>query len=264
VPAALERIRWGIHHREATRAREGVERLLSYPEGGAWRDSLETLLHGAAGAWGGEAAVSLLDAAPEAAWDRTERGRVRLARTRLLHDAGSLARAREEAWAVASGIGPSAAEARLLLARWHLAAARDLVDAREVIPILLPAEEDSRVADLLGWVSGMLELADPGREDPLSLFAAGELARDELGAPALARGLFLAYADGQPEAPWVPKALLAALDVSGVEEDRAWIRRRLGERAGSPYVLAARGSQAPGLHVLEKELSRRIRELRAP
>lgn len=264
VPAALERIRWGIHHREAARAREGVERLLSYPEGGAWRDSLETLLHGAAEAWGVDESMSLLDAAPEAAWDRTERGRVRVARARLLHEAGAAARARDEAWDVASGIGPAAAEARLLLARWELAAARDLVDAREVVPILLPAEEDPRVAGFLARLAGMLDLADPGREDPLSLFAAGEVARDELGAPGLARGLFLAYADGVPEAPWVPKALLAALDVSGAEEDRAWIRGRLEGRAGSPYVLAARGSDAPGLHVLEEELSRRIRELRTP
>lgn len=261
VPAALERIRWGIRHRSQARTREGVERLLSYPEGGARRDSLEVLMDGAARAWGPEEAASLLEAAPRSSWDRTERGRIRLVRARLLHRAGEVLGAEEEARGVASGIGVSAAEARLMLARWRLAGAGDLVDVRGVVPLLLPAEGHPDVARLLERVTRLVELADEGLDDPLALFAAGEIARDELGAPGLARGLFLAYADGVPQAPWSPKALLAALDVSGVEEDRAWIRGRLETRASSPYVLAARGAPAPGLDVLEQELARRLEEL---
>lgn len=261
VPAALERIAWGIRHRVPARAREGVDRLLSYPEGGARRDSLETLMERAVEAWGPEEAVTLLEAAPRSAWDRTERGRIRLARARLLLRAGEDLRAEEEARSVASGIGESAAEARLLLARWRLAAAGDLVDARAVVPVLLPAEGDPRVADLLGRVTAVVGLADQGLDDPLALFAAGEMARDELGAPELARGLFLAYADGDPGAPWSAKALLAALDVTGAEDDRAWIRGRLETRGASPYVRAARGDPAPGLDDLEAELARRLEEL---
>ncbi len=261
VPAALERIGWGLRHREPVRTREGVERLLSYPEGGARRDSLETLMGRAARIWGATGAAALLDSAEVAAWDRSERGRIRLVRARLLREGGDRLAADGEARAVASGIGPSAAEARLLLARWTLADARSLADVRAVVPLLLPAEADPRVEAVLGRVVRLTELADQGLDDPLGLFAAGELARDDLGAPVLARGLFLAYADGAPDAPWTPKALLAALDVSHDEADRSWIRGRLEARTSSPYVLAARGMPAPGLEELESDLERRLAEL---
>ena len=94
------------------------------------------------------------------------------------------------------------------------------------------------------------------------LIAAAELARDDLGAPELARGLFLAYADAAPSEPWVPKALLAALGVSGDEEGRGWLRARLEGWPDSPYVLAARGEPALGLEALEEELARRLEPLR--
>lgn len=263
VPAALERIGWGIHHRSLPRTREGVARLLSYPEGGARRDSLEVLLRGADEVWGTRETVALLDSASEAAWDRTARGRVRLLRARMLRETGDAEAARAEAGAVASGFGAAAAEARIFLARWRLAEAADLVDARAAVPLLLPAEGDPRAEALLGRVTEMIALADRGIDEPLALFAAGEIARDELGALGLARGLFLAYADGVPRAPWSSKALLAALDVSGAEGDRAWIRGRLEARAESPYVLAARGESAPGLEALEGELARRLGALRS-
>ena len=86
-----------------------------------------------------------------------------------------------------------------------------------------------------------------GLTDPLAWFAAAEIARDDLEARLLARGLFLAYADADPGDPWVPKALLAALAVASDDTDRAWLLGRLETHAVSPYVLAARGEPAPGL-----------------
>lgn len=46
---------------------------------------------------------------------------------------------------------------------------------------------------------------------------AAETARDELGVPRLARHMFVAYADAEPEAPWAPKAILAAMDITELD-----------------------------------------------
>jgi len=144
------------------------------------------------------------------------------------------------------------------LAAWQLGEARALLEIRDVLSVLLPGVEDERVARLVEHVQGMMYLTEQGFSDPLAWFAAAEMARDDLGAPELARGLFLAYADAAPGEPWVPKALLAALAVSEREGDRAWLRGRLEGEAGSPYVLAARGEPALGLEALEEELARRL------
>ncbi|HSW29304.1 MAG TPA: hypothetical protein VLH75_07400, partial [Longimicrobiales bacterium] len=155
-----------------------------------------------------------------------------------------------------------AADARLELAAWQVARARDLVEVRYALPLLLPSVGTPAVARRVERLQGMIGLAERGFEEPLAWFAAGEVARDDLGAPALARGLFLAYADGAPSDPWVPKALLAALGVSDDEADREWLRGRLEGRGDSPYVLAARGEPALGLEALEEELARRLEPMR--
>ncbi|HET9949297.1 MAG TPA: hypothetical protein VFQ22_10285, partial [Longimicrobiales bacterium] len=83
-------------------------------------------------------------------------------------------------------------------------------------------------------------------------------------APVLARGLFLAYADSEPDAPWAAKALLAALAVTPWEEDRAWLRGRLEVHRHSPYVLAARGGSSEGVEALDRELQVRLDEIGGP
>ena len=100
-----------------------------------------------------------------------------------------------------------------------------------------------------------------GLDESLGWFAAGEVARERLDANYLARGLFLAYADGAREEPWAPKALLAALEASPDEGDRAWLRGRLEAYGDSPYVLASHGGSAAGFGLLEEELEVRLREL---
>ena len=108
----------------------------------------------------------------------------------------------------------------------------------------------------------MFALAERGYDEPLAWFAAGEVARDDLGAFALARGLFLTYAEAAPSDPWVPKAILAALGMTDDEADRARLRRRLEGWRASPYVLAAWGEPALGLEALEEELARRLDQMR--
>lgn len=262
IAAALERLRWGVALGDGGRAREGIRRLFANPAAGEVGDTMAALVRRAGESWGWAEAARLLEGAASARWDRAARGRIRIERARLLAAAGEPIAARAEASAVASGVGPAAAEARLLLARWHLKGARALVELDEAVRFLLPAEGDPRAAALLQAVQSVSALAEEGLEEPLAWFAAAEMARDRLGAPLLARGLFLAYADAARDEPWSVKALLAALEVSPSEGDRAWLRGRLEGREESPYVLAARGAPAPGFERLEEELARRLDEMR--
>lgn len=262
VDAALTRVLWGIRTDNRARAREGMVVLLSTGEAGSRVDTVAALAGAAAGAWGPGVAAGLLAAADSARWEPTPRGKIRLARAVLLREAGDTAGAEAEVRRVAGGIGPAAAEARLELSGWILGPARDLVEARSALAVLLPGIADPRVAGRVEEIQTLTALEEMGFDDPLAWFAAGELARDGLGAPALARGLFLAYADAAPAEPWVAKALLAALAVSPDEGDRAWLRSRLEGRADNPYVLAARGETALGLEELEEELARRFQQMR--
>ena len=59
----------------------------------------------------------------------------------------------------------------------------------------------------------------------------------------------------------MPKSLLAALEVSKEEGDRAWLRGRLEGHRESPYVLAAHGGTSAGFGELEEELQLRLKEL---
>jgi tetratricopeptide (TPR) repeat protein len=261
LDAALERVSWGVKLDDRGRAAEGVNRLLTYGEAGQRVDTVLALAERAAARWGPDVAAAFLAGADSARWQRNPRGLIRLGRARLLRATGDTAAAHEEVRRVANGYGASAAEARMELARAQLGQARDLLDARDALPILLPAVSSPEVARMVEGLEEVDRLVERGLADPLAWFAAGELARDRLAAPELARGLFLAYADQTPSDPWAPKALLAALDVTSDEGGRAWLRGRLEGRAESPYVLAARGEPAPGLEVLEEELARRLQEM---
>jgi hypothetical protein len=258
IPSALERLRWAIALDEPGRAREGVNRLLAEGDAGQNPDTLAALIRRAADRWGHEVAAGLLVGADSAAWRRTARGMIRLTRAAMDRQAGDTARAEREIRRIADGFGEAAAEARIELARWQLAQARDLVDALGAERVLLPVQQDSTAARLLGDLRRLGSLAQVGLTEPLGWFAAGEVARERLEAHGLARGLYLAYADSGSEDPWVSKALLAALELTPDEGGRAWLRGRLEARAESPYVLASRGEPAPGIEALEEELARRL------
>lgn len=262
VEAGLERLASSLRHGERARARAALEALLAAPAAGERFDTIASLLRAASSRWGPSEAAGLLARADTVRWDQPFRGRILLERAHLLREAGDTLAALEEAGGVASARGEAGAEARLLLAMWRLSVARDLGAAASVRPVLLPAEAHARVGDMLEAVGLVERLAGLGLDAPLAWFAAAEVARDRLGSPVLARGFFLAYADIDPSSPWAPKALLAALDVSPDEPDRAWLRGRLEAHRDSPYVLAARGGSPDGFEALEEELDVQLREIR--
>jgi len=263
LSAALEKVRWAVTLGDTVRVREGMSRVLSYREGGELPDTVAWLASQAAARWGPAHAAQLLEGLDSAEWNRAGRARLRLARADLLIAAGDTAAARRDVQVVAEGFGSTAARARLRLARARLATALNVSDALAVTGLLLPAEDDPEVARLLEDVQTMATLTDLGLSESMAWFAAAEVARDRLGAPSLAQALFLTYADAASNGPWSAKALLAALDVTPGEGERAWLRSRLEGRADNPYVLAARGEPSPGIEALEEELATLLQEIRS-
>jgi hypothetical protein len=261
VEAGLERLAWTIAHDDRERARQAATGLLLFQEAGTRLDTIGALVASAAVRWGPGAPADLLAGAGESTWDRVARGRIALERARWLDAAGDTAAAANQAFRVAGGLGVSADEARLQLATWRMARARDLAAVFNIRRVLLPSAADDGVARVLLALDDLEDYVARGLDDPLGWFAAGEVARDDLGADYVARGLFLAYADAAPDAVWAPKALLAALDLSPDEGDRAWLRGRLETHPVSPYVLAAYGGSAAGFQELEEALDMRLREL---
>ncbi|HEY6807848.1 MAG TPA: hypothetical protein VI160_03580, partial [Gemmatimonadales bacterium] len=86
-------------------------------------------------------------------------------------------------------------------------------------------------------------------------FRAAELARDSLHAPALAAGLFEAFARNHPASLFAPKALLAA---AVADPERGGTVQATLDSAypRSPYLLAARGAPSPAYAIAEDSLSR--------
>ncbi|MDZ7780458.1 MAG: hypothetical protein U5R14_11105 [Gemmatimonadota bacterium] len=263
VEAALERLRWGLELENFDRTEESVQRLLSHPEAATRSDAIFGALREVERLWGADAAADLLARAHEAAWPRDPRDRMVLEHARLLRRAGRRTAAEERARRVADGRGSTAASGRLTLARWALAEANDVSDAYALRSLLLPAGDDPEVAAMLEAIDSVERLAFAGLDTPLAWFLAGEIARDDLGAERVARGLFLAYANAATDEPWAPKALLAALDLTERGDRRAELRARLERHPRSPYVLAAHGRPAVGFEALEEELLTRLTEMRS-
>ena len=262
VEAVLARLEWGIALSDRRRTEESVQRLLTYPEGEARVVRLEELLRRAEARWGSAVAADLLDGTDEAAWTRDARDGLVLEHARLLRRAGRIAESEARARSVADGRGPWAAEARVTLASWALEVSDDVGDAFGLRALLLPAVDQAAAGALLADIDALEALAFAGLDEPLAWFLAGEIARDDLGAIRVARELFIAYATSAPDQPWAPKALLAALQLTEDETERARLRERLEGHGRSPYVLAARGAAAAGFEALEEELLVRLSEIR--
>ena len=261
LEAAVERVRWGVRYEDLSLTREGVRILMGISEGGARRDTVLALVRTAGERWGPGVAAGLLRSADSSRWPRAERDEARLARAELRRAAGDSAGGILDARAVASGVGASAAAARMLLARWLLEGAAQIEDLGQAIAVLLPVEHDARAAELLRTVRGVESLARAAASEPVAGFIAAETAWHELGAGRLARGLYLFFADVEAESPWSGKSLLAALHLASSDRERAQLRLRLERMEGNPYVLAARGEASPRIPLLEEDLAVRIRDV---
>jgi tetratricopeptide (TPR) repeat protein len=242
VSADLERLRWGVAHVDSARARAGARGLLARSEGAASADSLHALVTLAGAAWGPAVAASLLSGAEGAPWPSDVRDGTLLVRAALHAEAGADAEAVRDAERAAQGLGALGVRARIWLAGFELARADSVPQLDAIRPVLLPAvgaDGVLRLLEALRKVEMLTSPADGG--DAIALFAAAELARDELGAPRLAVSLFQRFAELEAGSPWAGKALLAALALlpAGPEQDA--VRARLDRERASPYVRVAAG-----------------------
>lgn len=175
-------------------------------------DSVAVIVRTAAAKWGAPAARALLDE-PNSAWPAAARDSLGIVRAELVALEGDTAAAIRSMLEAADRLGEGAADAaRLLAARWSLASLDDRAGLSDVRALLLPAVASVEVQNLLTRLRVLDALLDDGQEGgrSLALFAAAELARDELRAPGLARTLFLEYSAREPGATWASKAVLAA------------------------------------------------------
>lgn len=97
----------------------------------------------------------------------------------------------------------------------------------------------------------------------MRLFLAGEVARDSLEMPGLARELLARVARDYPDSPYTPKALLAlvALNPGSADSARAVLQERY---PASPYLLAWSGQLAPDFTQLEDSLANFTSSIKRP
>lgn len=261
VEAVLTALGGALDADRHERARTALSRVLSYREAGERVEDVEAMIATTADRWSAAQTLELLSVLDGGNWPSAPLGRLQLVRARLHYEVGEVGEARAIAVGVRRGIDASAVEARILLSLWQAVALRDLAGLPSLRSELLPAASQPGVAERLAHLDDFEAYVEAGLENPIAWYAAAEVARDGLSAPFLARGLFLAYADAAVDDPWVPKALLAALDVSEEAGDRAWLRGRLEAYGASPYVLAARGAPVSGLDELEATLDARLMDV---
>lgn len=263
--ARLEALRVSVLDGDGVRTAEVTAALVERGFADESADTLFALADTASMLWGSEVAEAVLAPLERAPWPDDRRAALSFTRARFLAAAGdtseAIAQARE---AAARGAGVSATRARLQAARWILATSPVVDGLREARNILLPALADDAVRALIREVEivGVLVETGLGNNQPLALFTAGEIARDDLGAPGIARGIFLVQAERFAHSPWSSKAALAAAQLDPPPDQRARIDDLLAQANEDPYVAAARGESPERYADLENQLGRMVTGLR--
>jgi hypothetical protein len=244
--AAFVDLRAALAMRDSAFAREAWNVLLREPAAQRWTDSLHNLARHASVTLSPRFAQNALAAAANAPWRAGARDSLLLLRAELILQSGDTTAAFRSAEQIAArSSGPLADAARIRAARWKLAQCARLEQLAAIRSDLLPALTDDRARALVQTIKVIDVLTERTRDtgQPLALFAAAELARDDLQAPKLAAHLFLTYAEIAPRTTWTPKALLAAsaLDPGNAHQ----LRERAGQDVQNPYVASLLGQADP-------------------
>jgi hypothetical protein len=253
--ADLERATRALERRDAAQMRGAITSLFGGRIERAVADSVRQLALGTA-AWDPALAQDLLTGAATAALPAESRWEMRLAAVEVLLRQGEDMAAEQELRVIAArSDGASADRARSQLAARRLARATDVDELTDIRAGLLASVRDPEARRLLVSMQTLLELLERARESgqPLAVFAAAEHARDELGAPRLARRLFLGYAELAPSAVWTPKSLLAAHALAWDEAESRETAALLAERQGGPYLDAVAGAVDSALYASAEE-----------
>lgn len=213
-------------------------------------------------AWAELDAAATTNASP---WRAAALDGIAMRRAARLAEDGDTAGAIAEAIRLAGTAvaGEDATRLRLFAARLELARITEPGGLDRVRTMLGPVDGDAEAADLLRPVALVRHMAGQGAERPLAYFAAAELARDALAARPLARHLFLAFADAEPDAVWAPKALLAAAALADTPAEHGALVARIGKHRHNVYVAATNGNADPAVFMAaERELAESLAALR--
>ena len=262
----LERIGFAIETHDSARLASAFAGILSSRDA---RQRLDTLNVFALQAtpWLGAQAVRAFLAEPPGSWPSAPRDSLALLRAQIAVRAGDTLDANRELMDLAEhAVGPTAAVARVMVARSRLRSLQTLEQLAAVRSLLLPAitvGEAQMLIRTIRLVDVMVRRsAQTGQ--PLAVFAAAETARDELGAPNLARTLFKAYADIGVQTPWAAKALLAAIALDPAAPDANDLRERLHALAPNPYTQVVNGESAQDAYdTAEERLTRSLIALKS-
>lgn len=201
-----------------------------------------------------------------ASWDRMRRDSIALLRVTLLQQTGDTLGAIAEATRIANRSTPPVSDdARFTAATLLLATADNTAALTEIRGLLLPALAQSQARVLVQHLRTLDVLLESATRtgQPLALFVAAELSRDELRAPRLARRLFVTYADVAPGATWTGKALLAAAALPQPPDSAHALRTRIADHAGNVYIAALSGhGDDDAFSDAEERLARTARTLR--
>ncbi len=262
--ADLEAGRQALAAGDTARFVEAVRRMINNTDAARLADSVVKLLD-RAGPRVGHASdpAAGIERSP---WPSLSREPVELARAGFLARAGDTTAAISAAMRLAShATAGNAGMARVLAARLDLIRAGSTDDLEAIRATLLPALANPDARKLLRTVRVVEVLIDRAERDgqPLALFAAAEMARDELGAPGLARAIFIAYADLVPDAVWAPKALLAAAALAPDAGTDTVLAGRFESHGANVYVQAVNEAPEPDAFAdAEDRLARSLTALR--
>ena len=243
--ARLEALVRSLESEDPARAAAAVAALAVDERSRVISDTIRRLVEAASTRWGAGPARTMLLSLEDAPWPAGARDTMALFRARLAAEAADTAAALADARGVISGsTGTTAEEARVLVARLLLASVEDVGELEPVRSVLLPALARPQARALVQGMKTLdvlIERAASARQ-PLALFAAGELARDRLGAPVLARRLFTAMVDMAPGTEYAGKGILAALALSPPPAEEAALRSRLDAMEGNLYLRVEDGA----------------------
>lgn len=261
----LERVGLATQRRDTARLASAFAGLLAGRDARRHLDTLNSLATSAT-AWFGADTVRAMLAAPHATWTPSARDSLSLIRAEIAAHAGDTLNAHRELLDLATHAATStAAMARVILARSRLASVDRMEQLGEVRALLLPAITIGEAQLLIRTIRMVDVLVRRSAEtgQPLALFGAAEIARDELAAPRLARRLFVAFSEVGAQTPWAAKALLAGIALDAASEESNDLRGRLHALPPNPYSAATRDeSAADAYESAEERLARSLLALR--
>jgi hypothetical protein len=263
----LERINFGIEQRDSARTAAAFAQALAHSDARRTVDTVADLAVHAVSGFGAAVAREMLSA-PLPDWLLSARDSIALVRADLALRGGDTANATRELSQIAARSAMMiATAARIRLARVQLAQANGLEQLREARTTLVAAITDPAVPPLLRNMRIVEVLVSKAQTtgQAVALYAAAEVARDELGAHQLARRLFIAFVDMAPQTPWAAKGLLAALALDPVAPEAQALRARLVNYQLSPYMQVASDADADAaaFEQAEERLQRALRAMRA-